>query len=98
MKPSGAAAATRGAAWSSYLGQVIGKREKSGCHDVRPSSSPYSPNLVESEFCEVGLRVYGILRSSRLQDHLCGRSLGVCDRGRVHAYPIPNATIDTKVI
>src|SRR5829696_8418097 len=67
MKPSGAAAATRGAAWSSHLGQGIGKREKGGCHDVRPSSSPYSPNLVESEFCEVGLRVYGVLGSLSVQ-------------------------------
>src|SRR5215213_8385443 len=30
-------------------------------------SYPYSPECVEEEFCEVGLRVYGVLRSSSLE-------------------------------
>ena len=28
------------------------------------TSGVYSPNLVEGEFCEVGLPLYGVLRSS----------------------------------
>src|SRR5215212_8620250 len=30
-------------------------------------SYPYAPECVEEEFCEVGLRVYGVLRSSSLE-------------------------------
>src|SRR5215217_4728004 len=43
--------------------QSIRLRPPRGC----VSSRPYSPECVEGEFCEVGLRVYGLLRSSHVR-------------------------------